>query len=46
MSGQATTSIQVQRRLKQSSRHLWPLYGELTVLFIAFGTFIANYKGE
>jgi hypothetical protein len=46
MSGQATTSITVQRRLKKSSRHLWPLYGEFTVLFIVFGTFIARYKGK
>ena len=43
---ETSTAIVPVRRLKQSNRHLWPLYGELTALFVVFGVFIATYKGK
>ena len=40
----ASSQVRPVRRLKESNRHLWPLYGEFAVLLIAAGVYVANYK--
>jgi hypothetical protein len=39
-----TSQVVPIRKLKQTNRHLWPMYGELTILLFAAGVFLANYK--
>jgi len=43
MDAASSTAIVAKRRIKQSTRHLWPLYGELTAMMVVFGVFIAQY---